>query len=161
MSKDPSPHSGCHTMHNKRQTAVLETTQSCVGKGSGRKKKGKRERETHTLPKIILCIRIQAIASSCCALIAGPNRRGQARCLANTTRKSAGGILAPAPPRPPPPTIFYIGWIGVGWQPHCKTCRCLLELDNQGTVFCFCCLRSVTAGGRKHHLCGVENLYSA
>lgn len=38
---------------------------------------------------------------------------------------------------PPPPYILYISWDGVGWQPHGKTCRLLLELDNQGTVFFF------------------------
>ena len=32
--------------------------------------------------------------------------------------------------------LFYLGWVGVGWQRHCKTCRSLRELDNQGTVFC-------------------------
>ena len=35
----------------------------------------------------------------------------------------------------PPP--LYIGWVGVGWRRHCKTCRSIRELDNQGTVFCF------------------------
>ena len=32
---------------------------------------------------------------------------------------------------------LYIG-VGVGWQRRCKTCQPLRELDNQGTVFCFC-----------------------
>ena len=35
----------------------------------------------------------------------------------------------------PPPTIYQVGWVGVGWQRHYKTCRSLLELNNQGTVF--------------------------
>ena len=34
-----------------------------------------------------------------------------------------------------PPPQFYIDWVGVGWQQHCKTCHSLRELDNQGTVF--------------------------
>ena len=59
-----------------------------------------------------------------------------------------------------PPPLLYIGWVGVGWQRHCKTCRSLRELDNQGTVFCF-------FGGRPHlvveldHLCEVNDIYSA
>ena len=35
----------------------------------------------------------------------------------------------------PPRSSLYIGWVGVHWQRHCKTCRSLRELDNQGTVF--------------------------
>ena len=35
-------------------------------------------------------------------------------------------------------TSKYIGWVGVGWQRHCRTCRSLRELDNQGTYFFFC-----------------------
>ena len=33
--------------------------------------------------------------------------------------------------------LLFIGWIGVGWQRHCKTCRSLRELDDQGSVFFF------------------------
>ena len=35
--------------------------------------------------------------------------------------------------------LFYIlvGWVGVGYQRHRKTCRSLRELDNQGTDFGF------------------------
>ena len=59
----------------------------------------------------------------------------------------------------PPPPLFCIGWVGVGWQRHCITCRSLRELDNQSAVFCF-------FGGRPKlvveldHLCEVKNLYS-
>ena len=59
----------------------------------------------------------------------------------------------------PPIYYAYTGWVGVGWQRHCKTCRSLLELDNQGT--------SLSFGGRSQlvveldHLCGVVTLYSA
>ena len=55
--------------------------------------------------------------------------------------------------------IFHIGWVGVGRQRHCKTCRSLRALDNQGTAFFL--------GGRLQlvveldHLCEVKNLYSA
>ena len=39
---------------------------------------------------------------------------------------------------PPPPPLFSIGWVGVGRQRHCETCRSLRELlDNLGTVFFF------------------------
>ena len=36
-------------------------------------------------------------------------------------------------------SLFYRRWVGVGWQrQRCKTCRSLLELDNQGAaLFCF------------------------
>ena len=67
-----------------------------------------------------------------------------------------------APKPPPPPPLFYIGWVGVGWQRHCKTCHSLRELDNQGTVF-LC----VFFGGRPQpvieldHLCEVKNIYFA
>ena len=60
---------------------------------------------------------------------------------------------------PPLPRLFYLGWVGVGWQRHCRTCRSLRELDNQGTSFFF--------GGHPQlvveldHLCEVHNLYSA
>ena len=63
------------------------------------------------------------------------------------------GFLTP-PPRPP---ILYMGWVGVGWQRHSKTCRSPLELDNQGSVCFF-------FGGRPQlvfeldHLCEVNNL---
>ena len=33
----------------------------------------------------------------------------------------------------PPPC--YAGWVDVGWQRHCETCRSLRERDNRGTVF--------------------------
>ena len=48
--------------------------------------------------------------------------------------------------------------VDAGWQRHCKTCRLLLELDNQGTVFLFVCFwRSVKAGGRvRSFMRGVE-----
>ena len=36
-----------------------------------------------------------------------------------------------------PPLLFYIDWVGVGWQRHCKTCRSLRDLDNRGTVISF------------------------
>ena len=54
----------------------------------------------------------------------------------------------------PPP----LGWVGVGWQRHYKTCRSLRELDNQPTVL---------FGHRSQLaieldiLCGVENLHSS
>ena len=32
---------------------------------------------------------------------------------------------------------IYVGWVGVGWQRHCKTCRSLRELDYQGTYLFF------------------------
>ena len=35
------------------------------------------------------------------------------------------------------PPLFYIGWVGVRWHRHCKTCRSLRELDNQGTILFF------------------------
>ena len=62
------------------------------------------------------------------------------------------------------PPLFYIGWFGVGWQRHCRTCRSLRELDNQGTVFLsfFFLWRSPTAVVVElDHLCEVKNLYSA
>ena len=34
-------------------------------------------------------------------------------------------------------TIYYIGWVGIGWQRRCKTRQSLRELDHQGTVFFF------------------------
>ena len=33
--------------------------------------------------------------------------------------------------------ILCIGWVGIVWQRYCRTCRSLLELDNQGTLFLF------------------------
>ena len=39
-------------------------------------------------------------------------------------------------PAPAPYTLL-VGWVGVGWQRHCKTCRLLIEIDNQGTDFVF------------------------
>ena len=58
-------------------------------------------------------------------------------------------------PHIPLPILYkgYIGWVGVLWQRHCKTCRSLHELGQQGTVF---------FGGRSQlaveldHLRGVE-----
>ena len=41
------------------------------------------------------------------------------------------------PPLPLQCPQFYIGWVDVGWQRHCKTCRSLRELDNQRTFFFF------------------------
>ena len=38
---------------------------------------------------------------------------------------------------PAPWPIFYIGWVGSGWQRHCTTCRSLHELNHQGTFFFF------------------------
>ena len=34
-----------------------------------------------------------------------------------------------------PPPLLYVGWVGVVWQRHCKTCRSLVELDCKGTAF--------------------------
>ena len=60
----------------------------------------------------------------------------------------------PPPPRhecksvtPPPYYIPGIGWVGVSWQQHCKTCRSLHELDRQGTELGGF-WRSITAGDR-------------
>ena len=68
-----------------------------------------------------------------------------------TSHKSRRGTL-----------YIYIGWVSVGWQRHCQTCRLQRERDNQGTYHC------LFLGGRRnwrpnfvHHLCGVENLHSA
>ena len=61
---------------------------------------------------------------------------------------------------PTPPSPYYIGWVGVGWQRHCQTCRSLREPDTQGTA-------SLFFGGRSQlvveldRLCEVNNLYSA
>ena len=38
-------------------------------------------------------------------------------------------------PHRAPPLLLYIGWVGVGWQRHCKTYHSRRELDNQGTAF--------------------------
>ena len=60
---------------------------------------------------------------------------------------------------PPSPNI-YIGWVGVSWQRHSKTCCPLRGLDNQGTVLFY-------FGGRPQlvveldPLYEVKNLYSA
>ena len=52
-------------------------------------------------------------------------------------------------PLPLPPLVLCMGWVGVGWQRHCKTCRSLLELDNHRTAFFSIFFwRSVTAGCR-------------
>ena len=68
-----------------------------------------------------------------------------------------------------------IGWVGVGWQRHCKTCRSLHELDNQGT-YLFACFfvflaiavtgvrgRSFVRGGepllRTRGMVGLRNVY--
>ena len=42
--------------------------------------------------------------------------------------------------------IYYMGWVGVGWQRRCKTRQSLRELDNQGTLLLF--LTVAMAGGR-------------
>ena len=37
---------------------------------------------------------------------------------------------------------FHSSWVGVGWQRHCKACRSLRDLDNQGTYrSCSVCFR--------------------
>ena len=56
--------------------------------------------------------------------------------------------------------IYYMGWVGVGWQRRCKMCRSLRELDNQGTLFLFF-RRSPWLPVELDHLCGVQNLTSA
>ena len=44
---------------------------------------------------------------------------------------------------PPPPRVIHmqvyvcVGWVGVGWQRHCRARRSLRELDNQGTYRLF------------------------
>ena len=65
-------------------------------------------------------------------------------------------ILRPLPVLPPSPYLLYMGWVSVGWQRYCKTCRSLCGLDNQGAVLFFAVGHSWRA-----HLCGVENLHSA
>ena len=56
--------------------------------------------------------------------------------------KTAPGLVED-PPQSPPYIIFIcIGWVGVGWQRHCKTCRSPRELDDQGTNIFF--------GGRRN-----------
>ena len=50
---------------------------------------------------------------------------------------------------PPPPSLLHIGWVGVGWQRHCKTLCSLRELGNQGTSSFFSFFRrAVTTGCR-------------
>ena len=57
--------------------------------------------------------------------------------------------------------IYVIGWAGVGWQLHCKTCRSLHELNRQGTLFFFFFGGQSQLAVELDHLCGVANVYSA
>ena len=66
------------------------------------------------------------------------------------------GFSLPPPDTPPP---IYIGRVGVGCQRHCKTCRSLGELDNQGTVVFFGDRSKLVV--QLDNLCEVKNLYSA
>ena len=52
-----------------------------------------------------------------------------ARVYGRTTTAMHAIEYTPSPP--------YIGWVSVGWQRHCKTCRKLRNLGNQGTFFFF------------------------
>ena len=55
---------------------------------------------------------------------------------------------------------IYLGWIGVGWQRHCKTYRSIRELDNQGTQRFVLFFLSLQLAVELDHLCGVESLYT-
>ena len=70
-------------------------------------------------------------------------------------------VLQLPPQLPLPPRTYYIGWVSVDWQRHCKTCRSQIEPDNPRVPFFLLCRRSVTAGDRVRYLFGVENLHSA
>ena len=63
----------------------------------------------------------------------------------------------------PPPPLLFLGWVGVGWQRHCKPCRSLLELQTTRVLllffFLFCGRSQLVV--ELDHLCEVKNLYAA
>ena len=56
----------------------------------------------------------------------------------------------------PPAPLLYIGWLGVGCQRHCKTCRSLLETRQPGCRFFFLAAGHIWWSSS----CEVNNLYS-
>ena len=68
-------------------------------------------------------------------------------------------VLITMAPRNITSLLVCVGWVGVDWQRHCKTCRSLIEPDNQGThrfVLFFWRSPQLAVELLRDHLCAAE-----